>query len=118
MKRFFSLALLVFALAPRMALCFDDAEQDQQISILQSSHSLREKDAACARLKWIGTARWVPAISGMELATKRMRFGRETIQQEQTERTEEKQREKKSPFSLLAPVQNSTPFWSVVERLI
>jgi HEAT repeat protein len=40
-----------------------NGDEDQQIAILQSDHSLAEKDAACARLKWIGTARCVPALA-------------------------------------------------------
>jgi hypothetical protein len=43
----------------------DAAEQDQQIAILQSDRSLAEKDAACARLKWIGTAHCVPALAAL-----------------------------------------------------
>jgi HEAT repeat protein len=48
---------------PRPALGADAAEQDQQIAILQSNRSPAEKDAACARLKWIGDARCVPALA-------------------------------------------------------
>jgi HEAT repeat protein len=65
MKNFFSAALLVFVVAARPALSRDNTEQDRQIAILQSSQSLAEKDAACARLKWIGTARCVPALSSL-----------------------------------------------------
>ena len=65
MKRFLSatIAVLAFALMTPVTLGADGDEQDQQIAILQSSHTLAEKDAACARLKWIGTARCVPALS-------------------------------------------------------
>ena len=65
MKRFLSAAIpvLAFALMTPVTLGADGDEQDQQIAILQSSHTLAEKDAACARLKWIGTARCVPALS-------------------------------------------------------
>ncbi len=40
-------------------------DEDQQLGVLQSDHSLAEKDAACARLKWIGTARCVPALAAL-----------------------------------------------------
>jgi HEAT repeat protein len=67
MKRFFSLALSLLAVAfrPCPALGADDAEQNQQIAILQSGRSLAEKDAACARLKWIGDTRCVPALAAL-----------------------------------------------------
>ncbi len=42
-----------------------DGDEEQLIAILQSDHSLTEKDAACARLKWIGTARCVPALANL-----------------------------------------------------
>jgi HEAT repeat protein len=42
-----------------------DGEEEQLIAILQSDHSLTDKDAACARLKWIGTARCVPALANL-----------------------------------------------------
>jgi HEAT repeat protein len=38
-------------------------EEDNLIRVLQSNASPAEKDAACARLKFIGTARAVPALS-------------------------------------------------------
>jgi HEAT repeat protein len=67
MKRIFPLALslLAVALLPRPALGADPVEQDQQIAILQSGHSLAERDAACARLKWIGNARCVAALAAL-----------------------------------------------------
>jgi HEAT repeat protein len=67
MKRFFALTLSLLAFALRLcpAQGADAAEQDQQIAILQSAHSLAEKDAACARLKWIGNARCVPALAAL-----------------------------------------------------
>jgi HEAT repeat protein len=58
MKRFF--AIIIFLALPLAAHC---AEEDQWIGVLQSDHSLQEKDAACAQLKWIGTARCVPALA-------------------------------------------------------
>jgi HEAT repeat protein len=65
MKRFILLAFAFSALVflPRAATGADAPEQDQQIAILQSDRSLAEKDAACARLKWIGNASCVPALA-------------------------------------------------------
>src|SRR5580692_1377299 len=40
-------------------------DEVQLMAILQSDHSLAEKDAACARLKWIGTARCVPMLAAL-----------------------------------------------------
>jgi len=63
MKQFlplvFSLCTLAFALAAA------EGDEDQQIATLQSDHSLAEKDAACARLKWIGTPRCVPVLASL-----------------------------------------------------
>lgn len=53
-------AIFVFLILPLAAQC---AEEDQLLDVLQSSQSsLQDKDAACSRLKWIGTARAVPAL--------------------------------------------------------
>ncbi len=41
----------------------DTNEEQQLIGVLQSNSSLQQKDAACARLKHIGTARSVPALA-------------------------------------------------------
>jgi HEAT repeat protein len=67
MKRVFPLMLSLWAVAlPTWSAPDADAgDQDQQIAILQSEHSLAEKDAACARLKWIGTARSVPVLAAL-----------------------------------------------------
>src|SRR5262249_45695925 len=40
-------------------------EEQKLISVLQSGVSLTDKDAACARLKFIGTARCVPALAAL-----------------------------------------------------
>src|SRR5512140_1271871 len=40
-------------------------EEQQLIQVLQSDAGPAEKDAACARLKWIGTARCVPALAAL-----------------------------------------------------
>lgn len=63
MKRIF--AILALILLPRLALAADAnaAEETQLIAVLQSSQSLPEQADACARLKWIGTARSVPALA-------------------------------------------------------
>jgi HEAT repeat protein len=64
MKRFFVVVWLwslVLAL-PFGARGEDANEETQLIGVLLSNHSLQEKDAACSRLKWIGTARSIPAL--------------------------------------------------------
>src|ERR1017187_1365378 len=66
MKRFLTttVALSFLVLASQFATRGQDAnEEPQLIGVLQSDHSLQEKDAACARLKRIGTARSVPALT-------------------------------------------------------
>ena len=67
MRRFFLLGLFSLAVALRAGPAFgaDAAEQGQLIAILQSGRPLAEKDAACARLKWIGNARCVLALSAL-----------------------------------------------------
>ncbi|HEV7923819.1 MAG TPA: HEAT repeat domain-containing protein [Verrucomicrobiae bacterium] len=67
MKRVFPLVLSLLASALTSWSAPDTAagDEDQQVAILQSEHSLAEKDAACARLKWIGTARCVPALAAL-----------------------------------------------------
>jgi HEAT repeat protein len=66
MKRllFFALAACIFV--PQLQLAAPAAptnEEQQLIGILQSNQSPREKDAACARLKRIGTERCIPALA-------------------------------------------------------
>ncbi len=66
MKRSLALLLSLPLLLPLWPACAaDTTEEDQQIAVLQSGQSPREKDAACARLKWIGTPRSVPALSAL-----------------------------------------------------
>src|SRR5579859_2107012 len=66
MKRWL-FSVLVFAacfsdkLGPARAA--DTDEEQRLIQVLQSSGSLAEKDAACARLKFIGTSKCVPALA-------------------------------------------------------
>ena len=60
MRRF--CAVLISLALPLAAHC---AEEDQLLGVLQSSQSLHDKDAACARLKWIGTAQSIPALAAL-----------------------------------------------------
>ncbi|HYG35547.1 MAG TPA: HEAT repeat domain-containing protein [Clostridia bacterium] len=55
------LAGLVSLLQPIVTVAAADEEQNL-IRVLQSQASLREKDAACARLKVVGSSRCVPAL--------------------------------------------------------
>ena len=50
-------------LAPAAMAGAESSEEDKLIQVLRSDSSLHEKDAACARLKRIGTARSVPALA-------------------------------------------------------
>ena len=63
MKR--SCLLVVSLLALTLPSWSVPDDEDQQLAVLQSEHSLAEKDAACARLKWIGTARCVPTLASL-----------------------------------------------------
>ncbi|MGO8930480.1 MAG: HEAT repeat domain-containing protein [Limisphaerales bacterium] len=66
MKRLLCLALAVCVFVPPLQLSAQTAqtnEEQQLIGVLQSNQSPREKDAACARLKRIGTAQSVPALA-------------------------------------------------------
>src|SRR3954470_11470797 len=45
----------------------NDTEEDQLIAVLQSNASLQKKDAACARLKIIGSDRCLPALKPLLL---------------------------------------------------
>jgi len=59
-------ALIVLAQCIPNLMSAQTANEEQRlIAILQSGASLAEKDAACARLKLIGTARCVPALSAL-----------------------------------------------------
>ena len=60
-----ALAVLVGAL-PRHSLPAAEPDEEQRLlSVLQSAKSPGEKDAACGRLKRIGTARSVPALEAL-----------------------------------------------------
>ncbi len=60
------MALGVLAAALCLAGLAAPADEEQElIQVLQSERSPREKDAACARLKRIGTARAVPALAAL-----------------------------------------------------
>jgi HEAT repeat protein len=71
MKQFILLTVVATTLglglsAAGLSLCAAELdEESQQITRLQSNRSLQEKDAACAWLKRIGTARSVPALAAL-----------------------------------------------------
>src|SRR5438105_360328 len=60
-------SLLAFALFSVVPACFsgETNSEEQLIQVLQSGASPAEKDAACAQLKWTGTARSVPALAAL-----------------------------------------------------
>jgi HEAT repeat protein len=68
MKRYFSIivplsALLVALPFASRAADANATEETQLIGVLRNSQSVQDKAEACARLKWIGTARSVPALA-------------------------------------------------------
>src|SRR5437899_6909986 len=68
MKIWLSFLGAVMALTPfvQTAVNAQTANEEQRlIAVLQSGASLAEKDAACARLKLIGTAHCVPELSAL-----------------------------------------------------
>src|ERR1700694_2415388 len=68
MKKWLTLYLSSAALFPasRMAAKAADTDEEQKlIQVLQSNAGPAEKDAACARLKFIGTSRSVPALAAL-----------------------------------------------------
>jgi HEAT repeat protein len=68
MKRAFAVLVSLWALgfgAQFPARGADAAEEARLIETVHSEHSLQEKDAACARLKNIGTAACVPALAAL-----------------------------------------------------
>ncbi len=68
MKRSLFLAFAVCVLVPLLRLSAQTAqtsEEQQLIGVLQSSQSPRDKDAACARLKRIGTEKSIPALAAL-----------------------------------------------------
>ena len=68
MKRFLLLALAITLLVPGLpvsARAAESNEEQQLIAVLQSDASLTKKDAACARLKRIGTDQSVPALAAL-----------------------------------------------------
>src|ERR1035441_7024269 len=68
MKRFFSLTLALGVLLPGVQLAAPAAQTNEEqtlIGVLRSDRSPTEKDAACARLKRIGTAESVPALAAL-----------------------------------------------------
>ena len=68
MKSWCLLSVVLVLLAPQTSLVLrgaDSSQEEPQIAILQSDRSPREKDAACARLKHLATARAVPALAAL-----------------------------------------------------
>src|SRR6266852_883826 len=66
--RFLTTALALLFIGPLSCLrCAETDEQQQLIRLLMSDASAQAKDAACARLKRIGTASSVPALSALLL---------------------------------------------------
>ena len=68
MKRLLFLALSACVLASQLQLSGQippTNEEQQLIGVLQSSQSPRDKDAACARLKRIGTPQSIPALAAL-----------------------------------------------------
>ncbi len=61
----FSLSLAAAAAALTLARAAQPATEQQLIGVLGSSATLAEKDAACAQLKLVGTARSVPALAAL-----------------------------------------------------
>jgi len=68
MKRWCTQWVVLCILAPGHQSAIDGreaGEEQQLITVLQSDCSPQEKDAACARLKRVGTARSVPALTAL-----------------------------------------------------
>src|SRR6266446_6987324 len=66
--RFLTTALALLFIGPLSCLrCAETDEQQQLIRLLMSDASAQAKDAACARLKRIGTASSLPALSALLL---------------------------------------------------
>src|ERR1035437_9921963 len=68
MKRILFFVLAACVLVPQLQFAAPAAaanEEQQLIGVLQSNQSLTQKDAACARLKRIGTAQSIPALAAL-----------------------------------------------------
>ncbi len=65
MKRLFLLAVTLGLLSSPLPAATNELDEQHLIGVLQSSASLHDKDAACARLKKIGTAQSVPALASL-----------------------------------------------------
>jgi HEAT repeat protein len=61
----FVIALGSLLLVQSAALAADTNDESSLIAVLKSNAGPAEKDAACARLKFIGTARCVPAVAAL-----------------------------------------------------
>lgn len=83
-----ALGVMLFAAVPSLRAADSDEEQ-KLIQVLQSNASPREKDAACARLKFIGTSRCVPALAALltdEQLSHSARYALEPMHDDQAER--------------------------------
>src|SRR5690242_7990566 len=60
-----SILFLTAALSLVPGRAADTDEEQRLIAVLHSAASPAEKDAACARLKFIGTARCIPALAAL-----------------------------------------------------
>jgi len=56
---------VLILICPLLARADDGTEEAQLIAVLQSAASPREKEAACAQLKRIGTEKSVPALAAL-----------------------------------------------------
>src|SRR5207249_9332833 len=65
--RFLATALALLFIGPLSSLRGGETNEQQLIRLLMSDASAQAKDAACARLKRIGTASSVPALSALLL---------------------------------------------------
>ena len=68
MRLFFLICMACAALMPGLPNSSRGAQADEEgqlIAVLQSGSSLTKKDAACARLKRIGTDQSVPALAAL-----------------------------------------------------
>lgn len=82
MRLFFLIATVLAAV--QLPMVAAETAEEQQIAILQSNASLQQKDAACAELKRVGTARCVPVLAPLladEQLTHSARYALESMSQ-------------------------------------
>ena len=80
--------LLSAVLSATLVRAAEGDEEQKLIQVLQSAASPAEKDAACARLKFIGTSRCVPALAALltdEQLSHSARYALEPMKAEQAE---------------------------------